>query len=168
MDINQDHIWYRKLHWQVLGAMLLGAVTGLLFGEGAADTVGWVGDLFMRLLRMVIVPLVLASIVSGVASITGGRAIGRLFGKTLGYYLLTSFLAAATGLVVVNLFRPGVGASLGNVPTRTQMPELDTATSGASTSSSGSCPRTCSRRQPRATCCPSSSSASCWGPRSPT
>ncbi len=84
MDINQDRVWYRKLHWQVLGAMLLGAVTGLLFGEGTADTVGWVGNLFMRLLRMVIVPLVLASIVSGVASISGGRAIGRLFSKPLG------------------------------------------------------------------------------------
>ena len=84
----------------------------------------------MRLLRMVIVPLVLASIVSGVASISGGRAIGRLFGKTLGYYLLTSFLAAATGLVGVNLFRPGVGAALGNAAAGAQMPELDTPTSG--------------------------------------
>ena len=130
MDINQDRVWYLKLHWQVLGAMLLGALTGLIFGEGAADTVGWVGDLFMRLLRMVIVPLVLASIVSGVASIRGGRAIGRLFGKTLGYYLLTSFLAATTGLVVVNLFRPGVGASLGDAAGSGEMPELDTPTSG--------------------------------------
>ena len=110
--------------------MLLGALTGLIFGQGAADTVGWVGDLFMRLLRMVIVPLVLASIVSGVASISGGRAIGRLFGKTLGYYLLTSFLAAATGLVVVNLFRPGIGASLGDAAGSGEMPELDTPTSG--------------------------------------
>lgn len=129
MDINQDRLWYYKLHWQVLGAMLLGALTGLTFGEGAADAVGWIGDLFMRLLRMIIVPLVIASIVSGVASIGGGRAIGRLFGKTLGYYLLTSFLAATTGLIVVNLFRPGVGASLGEAAGG-EMPELDIPTSG--------------------------------------
>lgn len=129
MDINQDRLWYYKLHWQVLGAMLLGALTGLTFGEGAADAVGWIGDLFMRLLRMIIVPLVIASIVSGVASIGGGRAIGRLFGKTLGYYLMTSFLAATTGLIVVNLFRPGVGASLGEAAGG-EMPELDIPTSG--------------------------------------
>ena len=128
MDVHQDRLWYRKLHWQVLGAMVLGALTGLTFGEGAANAVGWIGDLFMRLLRMIIVPLVVASIVSGVASIGGGRAIGRLFGKTLGYYLLTSFLAASTGLLVVNLFRPGVGASLGE--TGGEMPELDIPTSG--------------------------------------
>ena len=129
MDTNQDRLWYYKLHWQVLGAMLLGALTGLTFGEGAADAVGWIGDLFMRLLRMIIVPLVIASIVSGVASIGGGRAIGRLFGKTLGYYLMTSFLAATTGLIVVNLFRPGVGASLGEAAGG-EMPELDIPTSG--------------------------------------
>ena len=129
MDINQDRLWYYKLHWQVLGAMLLGALTGLIFGEGAANAVGWIGDLFMRLLRMIIVPLVVASIVSGVASIGGGRAIGRLFSKTLGYYLLTSFLAASTGLIVVNLFRPGVGASLGDAGGG-EMPELDIPTSG--------------------------------------
>ena len=129
MDINQDRLWYFKLHWQVLGAMLLGALTGLIFGEGAANAIGWIGDLFMRLLRMIIVPLVVASIVSGVASIGGGRAIGRLFSKTLGYYLLTSFLAASTGLIVVNLFRPGVGASLGDAAGG-EMPELDIPTSG--------------------------------------
>ena len=122
--------WYLKLHWQVLGAMLLGALTGLIFGEDAADAVGWIGDLFMRLLRMVIVPLVIASIVSGIASVGGGRAIGRLFGKTLGYYALTSFLAAATGLVAVNLFRPGAGASLGDAAAAGDMPELDIPVSG--------------------------------------
>ena len=56
MDINQDRLWYLKLHWQVLGAMLLGALTGMIFGEGAANAIGWIGDLFMRLLRMIIVP----------------------------------------------------------------------------------------------------------------
>ena len=126
MDISQDRLWYLKLHWQVFGAMLLGTLTG----EGAGNAVGWIGDLFMRLLRMIIVPLVLASIVSGVASIGGGRAIGRLFGKTMGYYLLTSFLAATTGLIVVNLVRPGVGASLGDAVAAEEMPALDIPSSG--------------------------------------
>ena len=76
--------WYRRLHWQIAAAMALGIVTGLLGGETAAAQVGWLGTLFIRLLRMIIVPLIFASIVSGVVSAGGGRALGRLFSKTFG------------------------------------------------------------------------------------
>ena len=127
MEYNPDAPWYRRLHWQVLVAMGLGAVAGLVFGEVGAEKVGWIGDLFMKLLRMIIVPLVLTSIVSGVASVGAGRDIGRLFSKTLGYYLLSSLMAAVVGLMMVNLIRPGVGAgdALGTAASR-EMPELDT------------------------------------------
>ena len=82
----------------------------------------------MKLLRMIIVPLVLTSIISGVASVGGGRDIGRLFGKTLGYYALSSLLAALTGLFFVNLIRPGRDATL--APTgEGQLPELATPSS---------------------------------------
>ena len=117
--------WYRQLHWQVLIAMALGAVTGAIFGEPVAARLGWIGDLFMKLLRMVIVPLVLTSIVSGVASVGGGRAIGRLFSKTLGYYVVSSFFAAMVGLLVVNVIRPGVGANMVDTASQ-ELPELDT------------------------------------------
>ena len=120
--------WYRRLHWQVLIAMALGALTGALFGEPAAVRVGWIGDLFMSLLRMVIIPLVVTSIVSGVASVGGGRSIGRLFSKTLGYYMLSSFFAAMAGLLMVNLIRPGVGASIVDVAAE-ELPTLETAAS---------------------------------------
>ena len=112
MEYRPDLPWYRQLHWQVLIAMGLGACTGLVFGESGAELVGWIGDLFMKLLRMIIVPLVLTSIISGVASVGGGRALGRLFGKTLSYYMLSSFLAAMVGLFLVNLINPGVGANI--------------------------------------------------------
>ena len=69
-------------------------------------------DIFMRLLKMLIVPLVLSSIVTGVAGIAGGKEFGRLGAKTLGYYLTTSMLAIVTGLLVINLTQPGVGAAL--------------------------------------------------------
>lgn len=72
-----------------------------------------VADIFMRLLKMLIVPLVLTSIVTGVASISGGREFGRLGAKTLGYYMTTSMLAIITGLVFINLTQPGTGAALG-------------------------------------------------------
>ncbi len=122
--------WHRQLHWQVLVAMALGAVTGAVFGEAAAIRLGWIGDLFMKLLRMVVVPLVFSSIISGVASIGGGRAMGRLFSKTLGYYMLTSVLASVVGLLMVNLIRPGVGARM-VAATSEDLPALETASSPA-------------------------------------
>ncbi len=125
MEHNPDAPWYGRLHWQVLIAMVLGATAGALGGEPLADRVGWIGDLFMKLLRMIIVPLVLTSIISGVASVGGGRALGRLFSKTLGYYVLSSFLAAFVGLLMVNLIRPGVGANLAGTDQET-LPELST------------------------------------------
>jgi proton glutamate symport protein len=125
MEHNPDAPWHHRLHWQVLAAMVLGALMGTLFGEPLADRVGWIGDLFMKLLRMIIVPLVLTSIISGVASVGGGRALGRLFSKTMGYYLLSSFLAAFAGLLMVNLIRPGVGANLTGTDQQA-LPELST------------------------------------------
>jgi proton glutamate symport protein len=105
--------------------MLLGGVAGVIGGEAVAQRVGWLGTLFVRLLKMIIVPLVLTSIISGVASIGGGRRLGRLFGKTLGYYLLSSALAIGVGLALVNLIQPGVGAQLGGVEGRA-LPTLET------------------------------------------
>jgi Na+/H+-dicarboxylate symporter len=128
MEHRPDLPWYRRLHWQVALAMALGALTGFVFGAPAAARVGWIGDLFMRLLRMVIVPLVLTSIISGVASVGGGRALGRLFTKTLGYYGLSSLLAVLTGLTMVNLIRPGVGANM-TATTSQELPDLQTPSS---------------------------------------
>ena len=125
MEHNPDAPWYRRLHWQVLIAMAVGALVGAVFGEPMADRVGWIGDLFMKLLRMIIVPLVLTSIISGVASVGGGRSLGRLFSKTMGYYVLSSFLAAFVGLLMVNFIRPGVGANLTSTDQQA-LPELDT------------------------------------------
>ncbi|SUZ48158.1 uncharacterized protein METZ01_LOCUS1012 [marine metagenome] len=125
MEHNPDAPWYGRLHWQVLTAMVVGALFGFVGGEEMADRVGWIGDLFMKLLRMVIVPLVLTSIISGVASVGGGRSLGRLFSKTMGYYVLSSFLAAFVGLLMVNLIRPGVGANLTGTDQQA-LPELST------------------------------------------
>lgn len=105
--------------------MVTGVLVGAWGGEGAANALGWMGDLFMRLLRMIIVPLVLTSIVSGVASVGGGRAIGRLFSKTLGYYVTSSLLAACVGVLMFNIWRPGRGADL-STAVQDELPQLDT------------------------------------------
>ena len=90
--------------------MVLGLVFALSFGE--VGWVSWLADTFMRLLRMVIVPLIFTSIVYGVASIGDGKALGRLGAKTLLWYALTSLLAILTGLSLANAIRPGDGLQM--------------------------------------------------------
>jgi len=120
--------WYRRLHWQVLIAMAAGIVAGLAGGEAIVPKVGWLGTLFIRLLRMIIVPLIFTSIVSGVASIGSARSLGRMFSKTLGYYVLTSALAIFAGLAAVNIIQPGAGANIGGAA-QASLPELSTPSS---------------------------------------
>jgi len=128
MNGNSGRPWYRRLHWQIAIAMALGVVAGVAGGEPLAARVGWLGTLFVRLLKMIIVPLVFTSIVSGVASVGGGKSLGRLFGKTLGYYVLSSMLAILIGLAAVNLIRPGVGADFAGMEGQA-LPELSTPSS---------------------------------------
>lgn len=109
-----------KLHWQILIAMVAGVLVGIVFqvvyqGEPS----GWIfsiieafGTIFIRLLKMVIVPLILSSIVSGVASVGQGRSIGRLGVKTFSYYFVSSIIAIVIGIVLTNLIQPGVGADI--------------------------------------------------------
>ena len=108
--------------------MVAGIAVGHVGGAAVVPYVGWIGTLFVKLLRMVIVPLVLTSIVTGVASLGDSRNLGRIFSKTLGYYVLTSALAAIVGLVLVNLIQPGVGANLAAAQGK-ELPELSTPTS---------------------------------------
>ena len=72
----------------------------------------FVGDLFLRLLQMITIPLIVTSLVTGVTGLGTTQRFGRMFGRTLLYYLTTSVLAIATGLLMVNLVRPGEGALL--------------------------------------------------------
>ena len=108
--------------------MILGTLAGLVGGEALADNISWIGQLFIKLLKMIIVPLVLTSIISGVASVGGKAGLGRLFGKTLGYYVLTSFFAVIMGLVLTNILRPGVGADIGGAEIQ-ELPTLTVVTS---------------------------------------
>jgi proton glutamate symport protein len=114
-----------KLHWQILIALTIAVIYGLFLTD-YVSYVSWMGDLFLRALRMIIVPLILTSIISGVANIGDAHNLGRLGLKTFAYYITTSFFAIVTGLVLVNIIQPGVGADLG---LRSEVPEL-AATSG--------------------------------------
>lgn len=112
-----------KLHWQILIALILAVLYGLIFTE-YAYLLTWMGDLFLRALRMIIVPLILTSIISGVTSIGDAQNLGRLGLKTISYYITTSLFAIVTGLVLVNLIQPGIGADLG---LKKEVPELAVA-----------------------------------------
>jgi len=101
-----------QLHWQILIALILGIIYGLIL-PNYVQYVSWMGDLFLRGLKMVIVPLILSSIISGVANIGSAGSLGRLSLKTFSYYVTTSLLAIITGLLFVNILQPGVGADLG-------------------------------------------------------
>lgn len=100
------------MHWQVLIGLVGGAGfawLSIVFGWNDF-TLGYIlplGQIFVNILKMIAVPLVLFSIVGGVASLGDVRKLGRLGGKTLGLYLFTTLLAVGTGLVLVNLFQPG-------------------------------------------------------------
>lgn len=74
--------------------------------------VSWMGDLFIRALKMLIIPLILSSLISGITSIGSGSNLGRLGLKTMMFYVMTSFFAIVTGQILVNIFRPGVGANI--------------------------------------------------------
>ncbi len=103
------------LHWQILIALLLAAIAGTLSGtETMVLGIHWVaifsfmGTLFLNALKMIVVPLVVSAIITGVANVGSDGGFGRLGSKTLGYYVLTSTIAILIGLVLVNLIQPGV------------------------------------------------------------
>ena len=100
-----------KLHWQIFIAMGAGTAFALLFPE-QVRYIAPLGEIFMRLLRMVIVPLIMTSIISGVAGIGDSKSLGRLGGKTFAYYATTSMLAILIGLTVTNLIQPGAGVEI--------------------------------------------------------
>lgn len=101
-----------QLHWQILIALLLAVSAGAALGE-QARVFEPLGNLFLKALNMIIVPLIVTSIVSGVANIGGAENIGRLGLKTFLYYVTTSLFAILVGLALVNLIGPGVNANLG-------------------------------------------------------
>ena len=104
------------LHWQVLIGLALGvgyAWASIQFGWNSftLNYIQPLGDIFINILKLIAVPLVLFSIIGGVASLGDVKKLGRLGAKTLGLYLLTTFFAVTLGLVLVNIFQPGTGAS---------------------------------------------------------
>jgi len=104
-----------KLHWQIIIAMVAAWMFALILGE-RSGFVEPLGTLFIRLLKMIIVPLVILSITTSVASIGDPKSLGRLGIKTFVYYICSSLLAILIGVGLVNSIQPGQGVELGEGP----------------------------------------------------
>ena len=104
--------WYKKLHWQIIIGLVLGLIYGIIaasagWNQFTADWIAPWGTIFLRLLQLIAVPLVLASLITGVASLSNLQKLSRIGGKTIGIYLATTFIALIIGLVIVNVMQPG-------------------------------------------------------------
>ncbi|ODP36321.1 dicarboxylate/amino acid:cation symporter [Sphingomonas turrisvirgatae] len=119
--------WFRIALWKrILLALVIGAVVGLAWGEGATS-IAWIGDVFVRLIRMLVVPLVFLTIASGVAALADPKRLGSIGVKTLAMYVFTTALAVTTGLAVATLIGPGVGASFADAVPKAMGTPPDTA-----------------------------------------
>ncbi len=104
--------WYKQLHWQIIIGLVLGLIWGLAasvggFSEFTADYIMPFGTIFINLLKLIAVPLVLASLIVGVTSLNDTAQLSRMGGKTVGIYIVTTMFAITIGLTVVNVLQPG-------------------------------------------------------------
>ena len=100
------------LHWQIIIGLCLGLVYGIIsiqngYGEFTSNWISPFGTIFINLLKLVAMPLVLASLVTGVASLSNVKKLSRIGGKTIAIYLGTTAFAVTIGLLSVNILNPG-------------------------------------------------------------
>ena len=100
------------LHWKIIIGLVLGLIYGIFsasYGWGTFTT-NWIapfGTIFINLLKLIAVPLVFASLVNGVASLSDTKKLSRIGGKTIMIYLSTTIISVFIGLILVNSFQPG-------------------------------------------------------------
>ena len=102
---------YKDLSLQILVAMLLGALVGYLWPQ-SAESLRPLGDLFIRLVRMIVAPIIFCTVVHGIASVGEAKRVGRVAVKALIYFEIVTTIALVLGLVLVNTWAPGVGMNV--------------------------------------------------------
>ncbi|HAG71558.1 MAG TPA: dicarboxylate/amino acid:cation symporter, partial [Gammaproteobacteria bacterium] len=113
--------WFEIALWKrILGALVIGVIVGMLWGPGS-ESLSWIGDMFMRLIRMVVVPLVFVTLISGVVSMGDPSKLGSLGAKTLAIYMATTLAAITIGLTLAVIMQPGAGVDFtGSAPGQIQ------------------------------------------------
>jgi Na+/H+-dicarboxylate symporter len=105
--------WFGTALWKrVLAFLVLGVIFALV-APGATHWVQFVGDLFVRAIRMLVAPIVLVTIASGITTLADPKRLGSLGGRTIGMFALTTFIAVSIGMLVATIVQPGIGAPLG-------------------------------------------------------
>ena len=102
---------YKDLSVQILAAMVLGSLVGYLWPQ-SADSLRPLGDLFIRLVRMLVAPIIFCTVVHGIASVGEAKRVGRVAIKTLIYFEIVTTIALVLGLLVVNAWAPGAGMNI--------------------------------------------------------
>jgi len=105
--------WFAIPLWQrVVGALILGVIFALVWPAGA-PYVQFIGDLFVRAIRMLVAPIVLVTIAAGITSLADPRKLGSLGARTIGLFAATTAIAVSVGMLVATVIRPGADAPLG-------------------------------------------------------
>lgn len=113
--------WFSAALWKrVVIALVLGIATGFAVGEEIV-AIKWIGDLFIRLIKMLVVPLIFFSLVGGVAAIGDIRKLGSVGGRAMGLFMLTAIISVTTGIALATLVRPGDGLTI-TLPPGTEVP----------------------------------------------
>ena len=109
----------KRLTLYIVIAMIAGILTGYALNRAypagsatlasIADTLKLLPDVFLHLIKMIIAPLILATLVTGIASMGDSAALGRIGGRALAWFITASLISITLGLILVNLFQPGVG-----------------------------------------------------------
>lgn len=111
--------WFKITLWKrILGALILGLIVGLIWGEGA-NSIRWMGDIFVRSIRMLVVPLIFTTLVAGVVAMGDARRLGSIGLKAFALYLGTTALAITIGLIFGTVMQPGVGVDLSGAEAQT-------------------------------------------------
>ena len=100
------------LHWQMGIALILGATLGIIFCDSYSawgNVINGIGDIFLHAINMIVIPLVFLSTVLGISTMTDSKSMGRIAVKTFLYFIVTAVLAAAVGVIVADVLRPGYG-----------------------------------------------------------
>ncbi|MBS0504448.1 MAG: dicarboxylate/amino acid:cation symporter [Proteobacteria bacterium] len=107
--------WFAIPLWKrVVAGLVLGVVLGALSPEGAA-AIKLIGDLFVRLIKMLVVPVVLVTIAAGIAALGDPRRLGPIGGRTIGLFALTTLISVSIGMAAGLLIRPGEGIALAGI-----------------------------------------------------
>src|SRR5579862_9892955 len=106
VPVRRKRPWYADRSLQILVAMLLGALVGYLRPQ-SADSLKPLGDLFIKLVRMLVAPIIFCTVVHGIASVGEAKKVGRIAVKALIYFEVVTTIALLLALLLVNLWAPG-------------------------------------------------------------